>query len=210
MEHKGSLLVALGGFGFVAFVLIKLASQIDTKPDLDHFKPPPTERPRQEEPPPRPPTPTTDLAEARRAADVTRSTMELLVDVAASQYEGRARAQLKGANPWVPADIPCELRSKGPHKSHRRRPAEHTGPDAVTWEGTFRCMDERFAYDVTFPVGLVFEGGLWRIDAETQAILSSEDRYLTISWRKVPEDEHKLALTPVPRPTAEFPWSKRS
>ena len=44
MEHRGSLVIGLLGFGFVAYVLIRAASMINTHPDLDHFVPTPTKR----------------------------------------------------------------------------------------------------------------------------------------------------------------------
>ena len=203
MEHRASLLVGILGFGFVAYVLIKLASQINTHPDLDHFTPPPTRPPRAAAPGPSP-TPTVDVAEVKRVADWQRSTMELLVDVAASQYVDRARAQLRQSRYWVPEDIPCTLSAKGPLKGDAVLSAKPPREGVWVWAGTFRCMNETDGYEITFPVNLVFEDGRWEIDASTQKVLS-EGGYLGISMREMTRAERSLVLTPALRPTIVFP-----
>ena len=202
MEHRSSLLVGLLGFGFVAYVLIKLASQINTHPDLDHFTPPPTKPPRSVEPRPSP-TPTVGAAEMRRAADRQVATIELLVDVAASQYVDRARAQLRRSHYWLPEDIPCALSAKGPLKGKLAN-APPPPEGVLVWTATLRCMNETVGYEITFPVNLVRADDRWEIDSSTQKVLSGEG-YLGVDEREMTRIERDRILTPVPQPTSVFP-----
>lgn len=200
MEHRASLVVGLLGFGFVAYVLIKLASQINTHPDLDHFKPPPKGRSRRGASGP-PPTP--DEGQ-RRLSIRDLSTMELLVDTAASRYVDRARMQFRQTHSWVPEDVPCTLREKRPVNGGRGPSAAPAREGVEVWGGTFRCMSEKGSFDITFYVNLAFENGRWEIEAETEKVLW-EGGYLPVSWQGMSPYENSRALTPAPLPTVVIP-----
>ena len=203
MEHRGTLVIGLLGFGFVAYVLIKAASVVNTHPDLDHFVPTPT-KPVAGEVALRDPTPTIDRVAARLADDSEVATMELLVDVAAAQYLDRAREQLRGLYSWLPADFPCELRSKKPSYGKAGVSDETRRRGTYAWVATIRCMDEKQGYEVTVPLNFVFEDGRWDLDPATRAVLNSGG-LLAATTRSMPADEHRLALTPAARPTLLFP-----
>jgi hypothetical protein len=197
MEHRGCLVIGLLGFGSVAYVALKLASRIDTHPDLEHFKPPPTRTPEivREGPPP---TPTMDAAEMQRVADRQHAARDLLINVAASQYVDQARLQLKGSRSWVSDDIPCAPSTNGPPKgrfANSRPPPE----GVLAWTATVRCMDEKNGYEVTFPVNLVLEGGRWEIDGSTQNVLSRAG-YFNVEIREMTESEFDVARKPAPLP----------
>ena len=203
MEHRGSLIIGLLGFGFVAFVLIKAASQINTHPDLDHFVPTPTRTVAGEAAAPDP-TPTVDPAERRRIDDSQLAAIDLIVDVAAAQYLDRVREQVREAYPGVPADFPCELRSKSPLRGKPAMSEElrRRGRDARF--ATYVCLDEAQGYEVTCPMGLVYEDGWWEIDPETRAALSS-GAFLKVSIRRMSNGELQGTLRSAPRPAPAFP-----
>lgn len=202
MEQKGAILVGLVGFGFVGFVLIKLASQINTNPQPEHYKPSPVPTPSGPEPY-RSPTP--DPYEQKRAADRERSTLELLVDVAASQYAGRVGVHAHNASPWSSEDAACVLVDRGPAK---KQPPASAGSGSerersFRYEGTFRCMAGDSGVWVIVPVDMLFTGGRWEIHPETRKVLD-EGGLLDASWRVMTTAEIRRELTPAPQPAQDF------
>jgi len=195
LEHRASLVVGLVGFGFVAFVLISLASRINTHPDIDHFVPPPTPTRSAA----RSRATAADLREARRVADGEQSTKELLVDAAASRYTDRAREQLRRFHTGLPADIPCERLAKRPTRGSAVYPASPPGPGVEIWQASIRCLTPSIGFDVVFPVSLVREGDRWEIESETRAAFEPTGRYLNVAIRQLSSDEFKLAQAPALR-----------
>ncbi len=206
------------------YLLISSASRINTHPDLENDMqlanrtPAPGTSPL----PSRAATPD-PMVEARRVARQDLAIKELLVDRAASQYQERAKTQVKAHETYVQEVFECSpvrralhtgrgLDAHDPesvfiwHDPRRPGPEPTFDPESLKkepWIVSFRCVvqmrngADRSAYMLNAMVHLAFRDGRWEIAPETQQTLSSEG-FLSEQIASLNETQDAYVLKPTP------------